>query len=672
MSETDPRERMARLRAEIAEHDRLYYKVAAPRIGDQAYDRLKAELAELEAAHPESAAAHSPTRAVGDDRTEGFETVRHRQPMLSLDNTYSREELLAFGRRLEKRFGEEATLRFLVEPKIDGVAVSLTYEDGRFVRAVTRGNGVEGDDITRNLRHLEGLPRELPDAPGVLEIRGEIYMRHEEFERINAERESAGQPLYANPRNLAAGTVKLLDPEEARRRVLHLVLYGVGACQPGGYFARQHEIHQRLRHWGCPVLEKTWLAGGIAEAWNCIEELDTLRTGFAYPTDGAVVKLDDFALQEEAGTTAKSPRWAIAYKFEAERGQTLLREISLQIGRTGVVTPVAILDPVPLAGTVVTRATLHNEDEIRRKDIRPGDTVIVQKAGEIIPQVLGVVPQMRPTASEPFDFGAHLRTLGIEAARDPKEAVWRINRRDDPARLRRALEHFASRNAMDIENLGTAVVEQLVARGLARDPSDLYALEKDAVLDLEKFAERSADNLLRAIKASKDRELWRLIHGLGIPHVGKQSAKDLAAHFGSVDALAGASEEDLQTVDGVGSIMAQSIHAWFADEAHRDLVERLRAHGLRFEEESAGKAAEEGPLSGKTLVLTGSLPSLTRDEAVALIEKAGGRTASSVSRKTDYVVAGEAAGSKYDKAVKLGVEILDEEGLRKLVEIPPS
>ena len=655
---------IAKLRAEIEQHDRLYYKDAAPRIDDQAYDRLKARLAEWESANPEFDFGDSPTQAVGDDRLDGFENYTHRKPMLSLDNTYSQDELIEFGRRLEKRFPDQ-TLHYLVEPKIDGVAVSLTYENGRFVRAVTRGNGSEGDVITQNIRHIPGVPETIDDAPAILEVRGEIYMQHHEFERINAARELEGLQLYANPRNLAAGTIKLLNPAEARARRLDIVLYGVGACEPPRYFTHQAEIQQKLHDWGFAVLERTWQADCIEQVWASIEALDTLRQTFSYPTDGAVVKLDDFRLQDEAGSTAKAPRWAIAYKFEAERAETVLKEISLQIGRTGAVTPVAILDPVQLAGTTVSRATLHNEDEIRRKDIRPGDTVLVQKAGEIIPQVLGVVQDKRPDDSQPFDFGAHLKALGIEAERDASQAVWRITRSDDPIRQQRALQHFASRACMDIENLGTAVVEQLVSRGLAHTPADLYTLDAAQLLELDKFAEKSATNLLAALEVSKGRELWQLIHGLGIPHVGKQSAKDLEAHFESLDAIACANEEQLEAVDGIGSIMAQSLHAWFENVDNQALLERLRTYGLNFQ--SARRAHSDSPLAGKIFVLTGSLPTLTRSEASALIEQVGGRTSSSVSKKTDYVIAGEKSGSKYAKAVKLELTILDEDAFKELL-----
>ncbi|MGB0415076.1 MAG: NAD-dependent DNA ligase LigA [Coraliomargarita sp.] len=655
---------IAKLRAEIARHDALYYKQAQPEIDDQAYDRLKARLAELEAANPEFDFGDSPTQSVGDDRLENFESYTHRKPMLSLDNTYSSDELIDFGKRLEKRFPNDE-LNYLVEPKIDGVAVSLTYEQGKFIRAVSRGNGAEGDDITSNVRHIEGLPMHIDNAPDILEVRGEIYMRHDEFERINRQREQEGQALYANPRNLAAGTIKLLDPAEARARKLDIVLYGVGACEPENFFSNQSGIQEKLGEWKFPVLEKYWVANGIQEAWSCIEELDTLRQKFTYPTDGAVVKLNDFQLQLEAGFTSKAPRWAIAYKFEAERAETLLKEISLQIGRTGAVTPVAILEPVQLAGTTVSRATLHNEDEIKRKDIRPGDTVLVQKAGEIIPQVLSVNTDKRSADSQPFNFGAHLESLGIVAERDPKEAVWRITRKDDPIRQQRAIQHFASRACMDIENLGSAVVEQLVERGFAKDVADLYQLTESQLLELDKFAEKSAQNLISALVESKQRRLWQLIHGLGIPHVGKQSAKDLEASFASMQELQSATEEQLEAIDGIGSIMAQSIHAWFADSENSELIERLANYGLNLQSERS--ETTDGPLSGKTVVLTGTLPTLTRSEATQLIEAAGGRTSSSVSKKTDYLLTGEAAGSKYAKAEKLGIPILDEDAFKALL-----
>jgi len=665
---SDPGERIAQLRAEIERHNDLYYRQADPEITDAEYDALLAELRQLESDNPLFAGATSPTARGGDDRMPEFETRRHRQAMLSLDNTYSREELFAFDARLRKVLGREA-LPYVVEPKIDGLAMSLTYENGRLVRGVTRGNGVEGDDVTRNVLTIAGLPHRLPGVgQGVIELRGEVYIDREEFLRINAEREQLGLPLYMNPRNLAAGTIKQLDPREVARRKLRIVLYGVGFHE-GIQFARQRDIHRQVREWGLPGLDAGWpaLAGGIEEAWRRIEELDGKRAAFAYATDGAVVKLDDLALQAEAGFTSKAPRWAIAYKYAPEQAETRLNAITIQIGRTGALTPVAELEPVVIAGTTVARATLHNEDEIRRKDIRVGDSVIVEKAGEVIPAVVRVVLEKRPPDSVVFDFAAELRKLGLEARREPGQAVWRLVGDGGALRLQRQLEHFASRGAMDIEGLGSAVTEQLVSKGYVHSVADLYALTREQLLTLDKFGEKSASNLLRAIDASRTRELWRLLHGLGITHVGAQSAKDIARCFRSLPALLEASEEQLLEVEGVGPIVAQAIRAHFGNPVNRELVARLLdTHGLKPQVEQAA-AASSSAVAGKTFVLTGTLPTLKREEAAALIEKAGGRVASSVSAKTDYVVAGDSAGSKLEKAPRLGVQVLDEAALMALL-----
>ncbi|WP_269543098.1 NAD-dependent DNA ligase LigA [Cerasicoccus fimbriatus] len=667
MSNPSAQTHIEELREIIRRHDELYYREGASEISDREYDALKEELAQMES-EAGLDAEDSPTKTVGDDRTEGFRKVKHRRPMLSLDNTYNEEELRAFHVRLAKMFDEGAELEFVVEPKIDGVAVSLTYEKGQLVQAVTRGNGAEGDDITRNLLEaVPDLPRELKDAPELIEIRGEIYMMAEEFLRINQEREESGLPMFANPRNLTAGTIKQLGGVSGRR--LSIVLYGVGYCEPN-HFAMQSDLHEAIRGWRLPTVEKYWRVNRIDDVWAAVEELDKLRHEFAYATDGAVVKLNSFAMQSEAGMTSKAPRWAIAYKFEAEQAETLLEKIDVQIGRTGAVTPVAHLAPVQLAGTTVSRATLHNEDEIKRKDIRPGDTVVVQKAGEIIPQVLSVVMDKRPADSMPFEFARFLEERGIKAERVPGQAAWRLTGQDDPIQQRRRLTHYASKQCLDIENLGEAVVDQLVTAELVADPADLYALRKDQLLELERFGEKSAENLINAIEQSKQAELWRLLHALGISHVGKQSAKDITQHFGTLDAIMEADPETLEAVDGVGGIMAKAIVDFFADEKNRALILRLREAGLNFalaDSEKPAEAVEGGVLNGKTVVLTGTLPTLTRDQATALIEKAGGKTSSSVSKKTDYVLAGDAAGSKLAKAEKLGVAVLDEAAFRELV-----
>jgi len=666
---SDPSERIAELRETIEHYDRLYYQKAEPEISDREYDRLKQELEELEREHPQAAAAQgaSPTERVGDDRTEGFATVRHLARMYSLDNTYNQEELEAFDERLRRRFGEK-DLRYTVDPKIDGLAISLVYEDGRLLRAVTRGNGVEGDEVTANVRTIDSLPDGLgaDPPPDVVELRGEIYLRNEEFHRINAERERRGEALYANPRNLAAGTLKLLDPTLVAERKLSLVVYGLGHLQPDT-IRSQSALQEALREWGLPVVEQYWVADGLAEVWRAIGELDRRRGDFAYPTDGAVVKLDDRSLQEEAGATAKAPRWAIAYKFETEKATTRLQSIEVQVGRTGAVTPVAHLDPVSLAGTTVARATLHNEDEIRRKDIREGDWVVVEKAGEIIPQVLEVDHDKRPEGTEPFVFPTHCPACGTELRRLPEEAVWRCPNAACPPQVRRRIEHFGSRACLDIENLGEAVVDQLVSRDLVRTFADLYRLRKEDLLGLDRFADKSADNLLQAVADSKEQDLWRLIHGLGIPNVGATTSRDLARHFHTLDALAKASPGELREVEGIGDILVASLRSFFEEPHNQQLLEELRELGLSFGS-STPEAAASPPqtLAGKTFVLTGSLPNLSRDEASEWIRQRGGKTTSSVSRKTDYLVAGDNPGSKYDQASALSLPILSESELLAL------
>ena len=663
--------RIKELRAEIRRHDELYYRDASPVITDREYDRLKTELSKLEKGQAEfdlfSEEEPSPTLTVGDDRLDSFASHRHLLPMLSLDNTYDKEEFLEFDQRLRKIF-EAESLPYVVEPKIDGVAVSVTYRNGKLERAVTRGNGVEGDVITQNVLHVEGLPKELEGdpLPAVIEIRGEIYMTHQEFLRINEGREKAGDALYANPRNLAAGTVKLLDPKEARQRKLELVLYGLGACEPNDLFEKQSQFHEAIIGWKLPTVEKSWVVGDANGAWEAIEKLDQLRETFSYPTDGAVVKLDSLAGQREAGATAKAPRWAIAYKFEAEQCETILLGIERQVGRTGAVTPVAQLEPVVVAGTTVSRATLHNEDDIARKDLRVGDAVIVEKAGEIIPQVIRYLPEKRAPDATKYVFPKTCPECDTSLARSEGEAVWRCPSQSCPAQVRGRIEHFASRGCMDVENLGEAVVAQLVASGKAGDVGDLYSLKKEDLLQLEGFADKSAENLVAAIEQSKGQELWRLINGLGIKHVGTAASKDLAREIGSLQAIADAPAEELVEIDGIGEIMAQSISEFFDCEENREMMERLAIQGLRLTEERPEQKGEQ-PLEGKTFVLTGSLETYTRMEAGARIEALGGKVSSSVSKKTSYLVAGPGAGSKLTKAEKLEVPVLDEANLIEML-----
>jgi DNA ligase (NAD+) len=670
MTSAEARQRIADLRVHVARHDELYYRQAKPEVTDFEYDRLKRELADLEAQFPQFKAADSPTTRVGDDRLEGFATYRHRQPLQSLDNTYSEADLRAFHQRLVKLFGRE-DLAYVVEPKIDGIAVSLTYEKGAFVRAVTRGSGFEGDDITANAKTIHTLPPKLKAArgarlPDVIEIRGEIYMTLAEFERINREREEAGEAPFANPRNLTAGTIKQLDTREVARRKLEIVLYGVGFCEPA-VTETQGGVHGLVRAWGLPAVEKFWPTHGSDETWKAVQELDQLRHSFAYATDGAVVKLDSLAQQREAGSTSKAPRWAIAYKFAAERAETRLNAITVQVGRTGVLTPVAELEPVVLAGTTVSRATLHNRDEIARKDIRVGDYVFVEKAGEVIPAVVGVNTARRTPECVAYVFPGKCPVCNTRTVQYEGEVALRCPNPDCPAQVRRRVQHFSSKAGVDIEGLGEAMVDTLVEKGWVRSVTDIYRLRlrRDDLLTLGKSVEKSTDNLLAAIEASKRVELWRFINGLGITHVGVAAAKDLARKFGSLEALAEAKRDDLLAIEGIGETMADAIITYFNEPKNRTLVSRLFTLGVA--PLAPARPAVGSALAGKTFVLTGTLPKLTREQATEMIEAAGGKVGGSVSRKTSYVLAGEEAGSKLEKAKSLGVPVIDESEFRRML-----
>ncbi|MDA7757463.1 NAD-dependent DNA ligase LigA [Opitutales bacterium] len=662
--------RLTFLKAQIKEHDELYYKQAQPVISDQEYDKLKRELDDIESEidplglfTDSEFDNNTPVKpgfiSVGDDRLEGFKSHRHVEAMLSLDNTYDQSDFFDFDKRLKKIFGEE-DIDYVVEPKIDGVAVSLTYRKGILETAVTRGNGVEGDIIIQNLLHLQDLPREIvsTDIPGFIEIRGEIYMEHEEFLRINKDRTRLNLPLYANPRNLAAGTVKLLDPKEAKQRQLKIVLYGLGACEPSSFFNSQIAFHEALKTWQFPTVEFVKFVRSADSAWDRICQLDKLRHGYAYPTDGAVIKLDSREKQNIAGHTSKAPRWAIAYKFESERQVTKLIDIILQVGRTGAVTPVACLDPVQLAGTMVSRASLHNADEIHRKDIRVGDQVVVEKAGEIIPQVVEVIEESRTEDVPSFKFPSHCPICNSLLVRTEGEATWRCSDYDCPDQLKGRIEYFASRGCLDIENLGEAVVNQLVDSKLVSRLDELYQLEQSQLLQLEGFAEKSAKNLIEAIEQSKTQEFWRMICGLGIKHIGASASKDLARNFSDWRSLAGAKVEDFTAIEGVGMIMAESLSLFFNDSDNLSFLESMENLGVVLKSDIEIETSR--PLVGKTFVLTGSLEIFSRLEATAKIESLGGKVSSSVSKQTSFVVAGPGAGSKLDKARKLDVEILNE------------
>jgi DNA ligase (NAD+) len=678
MSPAEAEKRIAELRRQIAHHDELYYRRATPEITDFDYDQLKQELAGLERLYPEAARAvgsETPTARVGDDRTEGFARVKHRQAMTTLDNTYDVAELREFHARLSKTLATEA-LDYTVEPKIDGVAVSLTFERGKLVRAVTRGDGEEGDDVTANVRTIRSLPHALTGSPlpELIEIRGEIYLREEEFRRINQLQEEAGEPPYANPRNLAAGTLKQLDSKLVASRRLEIVLYGLGACEPAVVDSQSH-YHAQLGAWGLPVVERFWNVRGIDAVWAAIEELDGLRRGLAYGTDGAVVKLDSFAQQKRVGfrgMTADgraeaarklSPRWACAYKFAPDRAETRVRDITIQVGRTGALTPVAELEPVFLAGTTVKRATLHNADEIARKDVRIGDAVLVEKAGEIIPAVVAVLIEKRPANSHPYDFPRECPVCHTPASRGEGEVVWRCPNPDCPEKVRRRIEHFASKACVDIEGLGEEMVDLLLKRGLIKSIPDIFRLKVEDLLPLKKSGEVWAANLIAGIHARRNADLWRVISGLGIPQVGAAAAKDLARAFRSLSALASATEDDLLRIGGFGEKTAAAVLAWFARQENRDLLRELESAGLQPTAPAVGGSA----LAGKSFVLTGTLPTLTREDAAAKIEAAGGKVSGSVSKKTHYVVAGDEAGSKLEKAKALGVPVIDEAEFLRLI-----
>lgn len=675
----DPQARIEALRKIIIEHDERYYRHAAPTISDYDYDRLKNELKQLENAYPEFAAENSPTKIIGDDRAGAFEKYTHRVAMQSLDNTYNAGEFLDFCRRVEKDVAAEK-LDFVIEPKIDGISVSYTYENGKFVRAVTRGNGIEGDDISRHVRNFQGVPAELKKKSGkpfprIVEIRGEIFMHNDEFLRINAERENAGMETFANPRNLAAGTVKSQDPTETERRRLDTFVYGIGFCEPESAFPTLEALRETLQSWGFPVTDFFEHAHTGSDALAAIEKLEKLRKTFAFPTDGAVVKINRLDVQRELGEKANAPRWAIAFKYAPEQVETTLKAITLQVGRTGKITPVAELEPVEVSGTTVARASLHNEDEIAEKDLRIGDRVIVEKAGEIIPQVVRTVPEKRVAGTRPFSFAEAVKAAGLDAERpqrfiDPKHpekgtesiAAWYLKISDTPELRTRRLLYFAGKTCMNIPNLGEAVAAQLVAQGLVNVPADLYKLREEQLLKLEKFKEKSAKKLLEGIAESRSRELSRLINGLGIPNVGETTARDLTRRFRTLDALMEANVSEIAEIYGIGDVVAQSVFDFFQTPKNREHCEALKAAGVNtLERESTPlNLAADNPFAGKTFVLTGTLPTLKRDEAKKIIELLGGKVTDSVSAKTSVVLAGTEAGSKLEKAKTLGVEIIDE------------
>ena len=665
MSAAEAKKRHSVIVEEIRRHDYCYYVLAVPAISDADYDRLYRELLDLETSHPELVSIDSPSQRVGGKPVSEFPAHLHAVPMMSLENTYSFEELGEFLQRVEKLL-PEAELDWTIEPKIDGLAVSLRYEEGFLVVGATRGDGASGDDITSNLKTIRSVPLKLNGKPPkVLEVRGEVFMTKSGFEKLNEKRKAEGEEPFANPRNAAAGSLKMLDPKVVAERPLGVFLYGLGEVSEG-VPPTQLEVLDWLEQLGFPTTEIIWTGRMHCDLVAAINELDEVRRDLDYETDGAVIKLNLLTLRDQCGATAKAPRWAIAYKYAAEQAETVLRGITIQVGRTGSLTPVAELEPVSVAGSTVSRATLHNEEEIQRKDVRIGDTVVIEKAGEIIPAVVRVVTDKRRKGAKAYVLPKECPECSTVATKLDEDVVWRCANPDCPAQVRGRLEHYCARGAMDIEGGGEVLVCQLVERGLADNIGELYKLTQEEVASLERMADKSAQNFLDGLEASKERDLWRLVFGLGILHVGAGVAKALCRRFKDMDQLMDASEEDLVAIDDVGEVIAQSVHQWFGDPENRKLIEVLRKAGLNFESELYQEATNAGSLAGKSLVLTGTLPTLKRHEAVAIIEAAGGKVVSSVSQKTDFVVAGEAAGSKLAKAEKLSVSVIDEAELLRL------
>jgi DNA ligase (NAD+) len=668
-----PAQRIARLRDLIRHHEERYYLHDSPEITDAEFDALMRELSELEAAHPGLVDATSPTQRVGGRPAEGFATSRHLVPMLSLDNAYSAADLKLFDERLARAIGAgaEAQIDYVAELKIDGLSIAITYEQGRLVKAVTRGDGVEGEEVTTNLRVIRAIPLRLrtDTPPELVEIRGEIYLPHAEFARMNTEREEAGEPAFANPRNAASGAIRMLDSAAVARRGLRAFCYQVVLPPAAPALAATHAgTLELLASWGCPV-ERHWqrCVGIAAVEAFCAEWRDRRRT-LAFDTDGVVVKLDDLAARDRAGTTAKFPRWATAFKFPAEQATTRLLRIEVNVGRTGAVTPYAVLEPVPLGGTTIQMATLHNEQEVQRRDVREGDLVIIEKGGDIIPKVIGPVLVEGGPRPQPWRMPTTCPFCASHLVRPEDEVIWRCENASCPARIRRSLLHFASRRAMNIEGLGEVVVDQLVTSGLVTTCATLYTLRAEQVAALDRMGPLSAANLIREIDQSRSAALWRLLHGLGIRHVGEGGARALATAFGSIDRLRQASVDELQAVPDIGEVVARSVRSFLDEPTNAWLLDALAAAGVRMvDEPSAGGGRVHQPLAGKTFVLTGTLEGMTREAATESIVNLGGKVSGSVSGKTSFVVVGTDPGSKAEKARALGIPELDEAGLRALI-----
>lgn len=663
-----PLSRLEQLRHDIRRHEELYYVSGTPEISDAEFDALIHELQELEREHPDLVTPDSPTQRVGGRPVEGFATVTHMAPMLSLDNAYSETELRAFDERVRKGAGASAAA-YVAELKIDGLSLALQYQDGVLTRGATRGDGVRGDDVTSNVRTIRAIPLALREGPtGLVEIRGEVYLPRTAFERLNRERQENDEPLFANPRNAAAGAMRNLDPGLVTKRGLSAFFYQVlppATVQPATHAAAL----ESLSRWGVPV-ERHWRrCEDINQVWAFCEEWREARHVLPFETDGVVVKVDDLTLRERLGSTSKFPRGAIAFKFPAEQATTKLEKIEVNVGRTGAVTPYAVLEPVRLAGTTVKMATLHNEQEIARRDLREGDIVLVQKAGDIIPQVVMPILSRRDPDLQPWRMPTTCPQCQSTLQKPEDEVVWRCENVSCPAKLRRSLEHFASRRAMNIEGLGESLIDQLVTIGLVHDYADLYGLTAAELERLERMGKKSAAKLIAQIDRSRTNELSRLIFGLGIRHVGERAAQVLARAFGSLALIMDTSELQLQQVAEIGPVLASAVHGYFIEPHNRRVVERLREAGVNMTGTivSSDVPSADAPLAGQTFVLTGTLSSMTREDAAAHIEGLGGKVVASVSKKTAYVVVGAEPGSKLAKAEALGVRTLDEPAFRQLI-----
>ena len=667
MASEKNKERASELRHLIDHHNYLYYVDAKPEISDKEFDKLYDELKKLETDNPELVTPESPTQRVGGEPIGSFATVRHREPMLSIENTYNAEEVREFDRRVKRLLGGEP-VEYVVELKIDGVAISLIYENGVFTVGATRGDGERGDDVTHNLKTVMGVPLRLrgDHSPALFEARGEVYMHREDLVRLNREREKEGLEPFANPRNFTAGSLKLLDPRLCAKRRLRLFTYGQGAME--GLDMKTHlEVLDLLRKFGFPVNPHIESFDSIEKVIEYCNSWSERRHDLPYNTDGMVIKVNDLDQRKRLGATSKAPRWVTAYKFAAEQALTKIRSIEVNVGRTGVLTPFANLEPVQLGGTTVKQASLHNADELVRKDIRSGDTVLVEKAGEIIPYVIRSEPSARKGDEKVFHFPKHCPVCGAPVERAPEEVAYRCTGLNCPAQLKRKVQYFAHRGAMDIEGLGDVLVNQLVDTGLVRTIPDLYRLTLDPLMELERVGKKSAENLLKGIEASKDRGLTRLLTGLGIRHVGEHAAEILAQAFGNIDELMAAHEERLAHVSGVGPVLAESVFKFFHSADGKKVIEDMKSLGVKLTEDRKPIPKGGTDLNGKTFVVTGTLEHFSREEVEKLIKQLGGKVTGSVSKKTNYVVVGENAGSKLDKARELGVETINEAQFEKLI-----